>query len=197
LLGDSQTNFKDYPRLKLRILPASRLQPHNAIFKMTSEGARRLSIKSHQRTSSKSSSTATSVHAPLAGGVSNSPATIMPATVDVLRDELEHAQFNGSIKASKRSSRAHLDRKASTPMMPAFMVSAPGKVIVFGEHAVVHGKVRIEDYLDCLSPPIDIHRPPLLPPSLFDPTSSSPHSPSRSAQSHCDSPTYHCRIHGI
>lgn len=29
----------------------------------------------------------------------------------------------------------------STPMMPPFMVSAPGKVIVFGEHAVVHGKV--------------------------------------------------------
>ena len=26
-------------------------------------------------------------------------------------------------------------------MMPAFLVSAPGKVIVFGEHAVVHGKV--------------------------------------------------------
>jgi hypothetical protein len=34
-------------------------------------------------------------------------------------------------------------RKSSTPMMPAFMVSAPGKVIVFGEHAVVHGKVMI------------------------------------------------------
>lgn len=28
-------------------------------------------------------------------------------------------------------------------MMPAFMVSAPGKVIVFGEHAVVHGKVSL------------------------------------------------------
>jgi mevalonate kinase len=28
-------------------------------------------------------------------------------------------------------------------MMPAFMVSAPGKVIVFGEHAVVHGKAAI------------------------------------------------------
>lgn len=31
-------------------------------------------------------------------------------------------------------------RKASSPMAPPFMVSAPGKVIVFGEHAVVHGK---------------------------------------------------------
>jgi mevalonate kinase len=34
-----------------------------------------------------------------------------------------------------------LRRKQSTPMMPPFMVSAPGKVIVYGEHAVVHGKV--------------------------------------------------------
>jgi mevalonate kinase len=32
-------------------------------------------------------------------------------------------------------------RKKSSPMMPPFMVSAPGKVIVYGEHAVVHGKV--------------------------------------------------------
>jgi hypothetical protein len=32
-------------------------------------------------------------------------------------------------------------RKQSSPMMPPFMVSAPGKVIMFGEHAVVHGKV--------------------------------------------------------
>jgi mevalonate kinase len=35
-----------------------------------------------------------------------------------------------------------MERKASSPMAPAFMVSAPGKVIVCGEHAVVHGKVR-------------------------------------------------------
>ena len=34
-------------------------------------------------------------------------------------------------------------RKGSSPMAPAFMVSAPGKVIVFGEHAVVHGKAAM------------------------------------------------------
>jgi mevalonate kinase len=35
------------------------------------------------------------------------------------------------------------ERKRSSPMAPAFMVSAPGKVIVFGEHAVVHGKAAM------------------------------------------------------
>lgn len=39
------------------------------------------------------------------------------------------------------SHRLKMDRKQSSPMAPAFMVSAPGKVIVFGEHSVVHGKV--------------------------------------------------------
>lgn len=38
--------------------------------------------------------------------------------------------------------RTRLERKMSTPLAPPFMVSAPGKVIVFGEHSVVHGKVR-------------------------------------------------------
>lgn len=42
----------------------------------------------------------------------------------------------------KLNPRRKMQRKKSSPMMPAFMVSAPGKVIVFGEHAVVHGKVR-------------------------------------------------------
>jgi mevalonate kinase len=32
-------------------------------------------------------------------------------------------------------------RRASAPLAPPFMVSAPGKVIVFGEHSVVYGKV--------------------------------------------------------
>ncbi|KAI9930941.1 Mevalonate kinase [Aspergillus wentii] len=37
----------------------------------------------------------------------------------------------------------YMTRKASSPMAPAFMVSAPGKVIVYGEHAVVHGKAAL------------------------------------------------------
>lgn len=36
-----------------------------------------------------------------------------------------------------------LDRRLSSPMAPPFMVSAPGKVIVFGEHAVVYGKAAM------------------------------------------------------
>ncbi|KAI9789782.1 MAG: Mevalonate kinase [Peltula sp. TS41687] len=43
----------------------------------------------------------------------------------------------------RNEERDHSHRRASSPMMPAFMVSAPGKVIVFGEHAVVHGKAAM------------------------------------------------------
>lgn len=48
--------------------------------------------------------------------------------------------MNGS---SKLAARPLHERKASSPMAPAFMTSAPGKVIVFGEHAVVHGKAAM------------------------------------------------------
>ncbi|KAL1985239.1 hypothetical protein VTN96DRAFT_8155 [Rasamsonia emersonii] len=46
-----------------------------------------------------------------------------------------------STTSSKTSDR--MMRKPSSPMAPPFMVSAPGKVIVFGEHAVVHGKAAM------------------------------------------------------
>ncbi|KAJ5309028.1 hypothetical protein PENANT_c020G10243 [Penicillium antarcticum] len=49
------------------------------------------------------------------------------------------SQMNG-IEEPKRPV---MSRKASSPMAPTFMVSAPGKVIVFGEHAVVHGKAAM------------------------------------------------------
>jgi len=50
---------------------------------------------------------------------------------------------NGYVNGNddKSDIRKNMDRKKSSPMMPTFMVSAPGKVIVCGEHAVVHGKV--------------------------------------------------------
>ena len=52
---------------------------------------------------------------------------------------VDQPQTNGKSSHLKKAS-----RKLSSPMMPAFMVSAPGKVIVFGEHAVVHGKVSAQ-----------------------------------------------------
>lgn len=51
-------------------------------------------------------------------------------------------QENEYVRNGEQDSGPHFRRRLSSPMMPAFMVSAPGKVIVFGEHAVVHGKVR-------------------------------------------------------
>ncbi|MCJ1288127.1 hypothetical protein MMC26_007482 [Xylographa opegraphella] len=45
--------------------------------------------------------------------------------------------------SSLKSRSGVLDRKSSSPMMPAFMTSAPGKIIVFGEHAVVYGKAAM------------------------------------------------------
>jgi hypothetical protein len=57
-----------------------------------------------------------------------------------LEEELEKSNLGEW--STKPAVNGGLDRKPSSPMLPAFMVSAPGKVIVYGEHAVVHGKVR-------------------------------------------------------
>lgn len=66
--------------------------------------------------------------------------------LSAFEEDLEATDMNDKrLPAASRlaSSRPPMDRKPSTPMMPAFMTSAPGKVIVFGEHAVVHGKAAM------------------------------------------------------
>ncbi|KAL9119939.1 MAG: hypothetical protein Q9187_003504 [Circinaria calcarea] len=66
-----------------------------------------------------------------------------------LEQAIKPVQINGSRQRGGLSNgytsnpRGFLDRKSSSPMLPAFMTSAPGKVIVFGEHAVVHGKAAM------------------------------------------------------
>ena len=57
-------------------------------------------------------------------------------------DSLNGTTTNGT--SSSKVNPRRRKRKQSSPMMPAFMVSAPGKVIVFGEHSVVHGKVSTD-----------------------------------------------------
>ncbi|KAL5350040.1 Mevalonate kinase [Pseudogymnoascus australis] len=67
----------------------------------------------------------------------------MPSNLEDLGEGVRRVHINGDVNGGKPNSRKIHGRKASSPMMPAFMVSAPGKVIVFGEHAVVHGKAAI------------------------------------------------------
>ncbi|KAI9838783.1 MAG: Mevalonate kinase [Thelocarpon superellum] len=73
-----------------------------------------------------------------ANGVTTSPPVLTVNTGP--RGELHAVNGDGVVRGKPRSPH---DRKPSSPMMPAFMVSAPGKVIVYGEHAVVHGKAAI------------------------------------------------------
>lgn len=64
-------------------------------------------------------------------------------SVPIDDDKRSRKQNGDSQTMSSLSHRGFLDRRLSSPMMPAFMTSAPGKVIVFGEHAVVHGKAAL------------------------------------------------------
>ena len=56
---------------------------------------------------------------------------------------LNTVNANGTLKGHSKISKPRMERKISSPMNPAFMTSAPGKVIVYGEHAVVHGKAAM------------------------------------------------------
>lgn len=58
----------------------------------------------------------------------------------------DRTRANGNDSDALNGTKSHrpaMSRKASSPMAPTFMVSAPGKVIVYGEHAVVHGKAAL------------------------------------------------------
>ena len=68
----------------------------------------------------------------------------MATATNGTHDDVDVPRVNGNGTSNTNGRHGHgrsLSRRVSSPMMPAFMVSAPGKVIVFGEHAVVHGKV--------------------------------------------------------
>ena len=64
-----------------------------------------------------------------------------PSTTSTSGSEDSVNGITNGTSSLRLNRRRNMVRKQSSPMMPAFMVSAPGKVIVFGEHAVVHGKV--------------------------------------------------------
>lgn len=53
------------------------------------------------------------------------------------------ATANGKNGIGERNGIPMHGHRKSTPMMPPFVTSAPGKVIVFGEHAVVHGRAAM------------------------------------------------------
>ncbi|PBP25167.1 mevalonate kinase [Diplocarpon rosae] len=108
-------------------------------------------LDTRPRSRSSSSTTSAPVETPTDTDTDSSPSPLslasfgsakaMAKRVQVdseLADGLAKAEISGSETARKP-----INRKQSSPMMPAFMVSAPGKVIVFGEHAVVYGKAAI------------------------------------------------------
>ena len=99
------------------------------------------SISTTQKPSSRSSSsTSTQIDTPSDTESCRSTLDMPPkVTMNGATNGIEKLHVNGEGKKKRIPN----IRKQSSAMLPPFIVSAPGKVIVFGEHAVVHGKVNI------------------------------------------------------
>ncbi|KAJ6075188.1 uncharacterized protein N7446_002965 [Penicillium canescens] len=69
--------------------------------------------------------------------------SVHPRGENGVDDSSDSASTGSQMNGIEEPKRPTMSRKASSPMAPTFMVSAPGKVIVFGEHAVVHGKAAM------------------------------------------------------
>ncbi|RDW68447.1 hypothetical protein BP5796_09104 [Coleophoma crateriformis] len=109
-----------------------------------STGSASIQLKKPHSRSSSSSTTSVPISTPPGSSPSTSPPLRMSrldtgVAINGISADMENTDLASTADARKKA----LQRKQSTPMMPPFLVSAPGKVIAFGEHAVVHGKAAI------------------------------------------------------
>lgn len=72
-------------------------------------------------------------------GTTHSPPSA-PSTADDVPSRTSSPHLSNGSRANLAIRHS---RNPSNPLAPAFIVSAPGKTIVYGEHAVVHGKAAI------------------------------------------------------